>query len=140
MSHALNFHDFRIAETLIHDAIIAYVNSVGALGATEFHRPVRQWIFAELLQFSDNARYWFTRNPAILSRRFSPVQIKRGHRLELGNELLVRNGGLLPALWYDGQSSRSSSNFSYSAIGTTTAVRSPRSSVMYLTGSLTTGD
>jgi hypothetical protein len=34
---------------------------------------------------------------------FRQCRLKEAIALELGNELLVRNGGLLPALCYDGQ-------------------------------------
>lgn len=60
--------------------------------------------------------------------------------LELGDELLVRNGGLVPALCYDRQIVQILQHFLVVGDRKHYAVRSPWSSVMYLTGSLTSSE
>ena len=40
MPHALNFHNFRVAEKLVHDAIIADANPVCVLRTGQFFRTV----------------------------------------------------------------------------------------------------
>ena len=81
MPHPLDFHNFRIAEKLIHNAIIADSKTICALGTCQFFGTVRQRFISEFRHFSYDTRYRLAGNPAqILSRGRPPLEIKGGHR------------------------------------------------------------
>lgn len=100
MPHALDFHNSRVAEKLIHHAIVADANSVRALRTSQLIGATRQWLVGELFYFRDDSRG--TRRSSLVVD-FRHCRLKEAIALELRNELLVRDGGLAAALGYDGQ-------------------------------------
>ena len=55
MTHALDFHNSRVAKNFVNDAVIADANPIGAFGTGEFFRTVRQWFLRQLLHFNYDA-------------------------------------------------------------------------------------
>ena len=104
MPHALDFYNLRDAQKLVHHAIIADANPVRALGAGRFSEPCGNGSSAS---FCTSSTIRDTISRGILRRSFfvevRHCRLKEAIALELGNELLVRNGRLLPALGYHGQ-------------------------------------
>ena len=104
MTHALDFHNSRVAEKLIHHAIVANANSVRTLRTRQLLGAMRQRLVSELrasAMIRETASRGIRRRSFLVD--FRHCRLKEAIALELGNELLVRDGGLAAALGYDGQ-------------------------------------
>src|SRR5258707_1387634 len=102
MPHALDLHNFGLPEKLIHHAIVVDANSVRTLRTVSFSEPRGNGSSAS---FSTSATIRATASRGIRRRSllvdFRHCRLKEAIALELGNELLVRNGRLFPTLSYD---------------------------------------